>query len=217
MQETRYAYLHGFASSSRSAKGTRLAASFAARGLSCVLPDLNEPSFAELTYTGALKAFDAVDALAPQHAWCLIGSSMGGYLAARWAALNPDKVARLVLLCPGFHMTARWPEMLGEAVMTRWRQEGFMEIPDATGTPTPVSWELVADADRHPGAPENKHPTLIIHGRQDEIVPIGQSRDYAQRWPGVRLLEVDDDHRLMNSVAQITAAIFDFFELGESS
>jgi pimeloyl-ACP methyl ester carboxylesterase len=31
----------------------------------------------------------------------LIGSSMGGYIAARYAELHPEQVAKLVLLCPG--------------------------------------------------------------------------------------------------------------------
>lgn len=47
---------------------------------------------------------------------------------------------------------------------------------------------------------ENLPPTLIIHGRRDRIVPIAASRRF-----GVPLLEVDDDHRLGNSLSLIVA------------
>lgn len=39
-------------------------------------------------------------------------------------------------------------------------------------------------------------PTLIIHGRQDTVVPIEASRAF-----GVPLIEVDDDHSLKSSLA----------------
>lgn len=35
--------------------------------------------------------------------FCLIGSSMGGYLSCRWAQLHPERVESLFLLCPAFH------------------------------------------------------------------------------------------------------------------
>jgi pimeloyl-ACP methyl ester carboxylesterase len=41
----------------------------------------------------------------------------------------------------------------------------------------------------------NLPPTLIIHGRQDSVVPIAASRSF-----GVPLLEVEDDHSLRNSL-----------------
>ncbi len=44
-------------------------------------------------------------------------------------------------------------------------------------------------------------PTVIIHGLQDDVVPIEHSRAYRDRsGPGVVLHEVDDDHRLSESL-----------------
>ena len=55
-------------------------------------------------------------------------------------------------------------------------------------------------------------PTVIIHGTRDEVCPIALSREYAAA-DGVRLIEVDDDHRLARSldriVAEVRAAIAD--------
>ena len=43
-------------------------------------------------------------------------------------------------------------------------------------------------------------PTLIIHGRSDNVVPIEGSRNF-----GVPLLEVEDDHSLKKSIPLIVS------------
>ena len=91
---TRYAYLHGLSSSPLATKATHLRARFEAEGEALVCPDLNVPDFAHLTFDGALSALDAMAAASPDARWRLIGSSMGGYLAARWAELHPRRVER---------------------------------------------------------------------------------------------------------------------------
>ncbi len=49
-------------------------------------------------------------------------------------------------------------------------------------------------------------PTVIIHGTGDEVVPIEVSRTFAAAHPdGVRLIEVDDEHRLARSLDRIVA------------
>ena len=100
----RFAYLHGFASSSLSTKGQALRRFFAGRGLTMHTPDLNHPSFAALTYSGMLAAFDRLDRELSEaelasgqeqpSRWRLIGSSMGGFVASRWAELHPERVER---------------------------------------------------------------------------------------------------------------------------
>jgi len=48
---------------------------------------------------------------------------------------------------------------------------------------------------------------VVIHGRQDTVVPIEVSRDLVERsGPHVSLVEVDDDHRLAESLDVIVAA-----------
>ncbi len=46
--------------------------------------------------------------------------------------------------------------------------------------------------------------TIILHGTRDDIVPIQSSRDFASSHP-LRLLEVDDDHRLSASAALVVS------------
>ena len=215
-QTHRYAYLHGFASSAGSRKGTALAARFADRGLEFLTPDLNSPSFARLTYTGALAAFDTFDARTGARPWQLVGSSMGGYLAARWAELHPSRVDRLVLLCPGFDLGRRWPAVVGADGMARWRAHGALTLPNPQGEPEAVHWGFIEDALRHPAHPEVPCPTLIIHGRRDEVVPLSSSEAYAADRRHVTLHVVDDDHGLAASIDEITTRVFDFFGVPEA-
>lgn len=202
--DRRFAYLHGFASGPLATKGRLLAERLARRGIEVHRPDLNRPSFARLTASGALAAVDElVAAGSADERWSLIGSSFGGYVAARWAELHPERVERLLLLCPGFDLLARWPAMLGDDAMARWEREGALNFPDGAGRPTPVHWGFVEDLHRHPGTPEVPCPTRIVHGTRDEVVPIEGSRRYAATRPHVDLVEVDDDHGLLASVERI--------------
>lgn len=200
---TRYAYLHGFASSQHARKGVALAERFEARGLELTRPDLNRPSFEAQTFSHALEALDEMDD-DPNARWRLIGSSMGGYLAARWAQLNPTRVERLVLLCPGFNARERWEQIMGVAAFAQWRREGSLMVPDALGTPRPLRWDLMADAVQHPAEPDTPCPTLILHGCDDETVPVESSRQYSATRDNVRLIELSSNHRLLNVVEQIS-------------
>ena len=76
---SRVAYLHGFASGPRSYKGLALREKM---GEIVCLPDLNNPSFDKVTITGALQAMDALHEEVGRPRWKLVGSSMGGHVAA---------------------------------------------------------------------------------------------------------------------------------------
>lgn len=209
----RHAYLHGFASSSLSRKGQALRRFYATHGVEMHTPDLNAPSFATLSYTAMLGAvdefdrqLDALDHVTPGDArWRFVGSSMGGYLAARWAQLHPERVDRLILLCPAFDFVERWPQIIGPDNFARWRERGYASLPDGTGTPVDVHYGLVEDATRHPPRPVVPCPTTIIHGTRDAIVPIASSREYAAAHAHVELIEVDDHHPLAESLDTIEA------------
>ena len=206
----RYAYLHGFASSATSRKGVALRDAFAQAGLTVHLPDLNRPSFAKLTFSAALEAMTELDTPGP--AWCLVGSSMGGALAALWAEQHPGRVAKLVLLAPAFDFVARWEARLGEDAFRLWEKKGAFFFPDAQDEPTPVHYGLIEDARRYAAFPAVPCPTLIIHGRADESVSIAQSRDYVREHPAASLIEVDDDHQLRASTPFICSESLRFFQ-----
>ena len=79
----RIVYLHGFASGPGSKKARFFGERFDARGVPFSVPDLAAGRFAHLTLSGQLEVISrAVDS----RNVCLMGSSMGGYLAALFAA-----------------------------------------------------------------------------------------------------------------------------------
>lgn len=197
-------YLHGWASSAQSAKGAVLARSFAASGVYLHLPSLNRPSFERLTYSGALDAVSETADAEPSARWDVVGSSMGGYLAARWAELHPDRVHRLVLLCPGFDLLDRLPIVFrDDALLKKWEREGsFRPGYGPDGPDSRISWDFVADARRHPSRPRLRHPTLILHGLADDVIPISSSRRAVAECASaglVELVELGDGHDLVAS------------------
>jgi len=56
-------------------------------------------------------------------------------------------------------------------------------------------------------------PTLILHGRQDDVIPIAATRDYASVRPWVKLIELDSDHGLIDVMPEILEAIQAFCQL----
>jgi hypothetical protein len=201
----RLAYLHGFGSSARSFKGVALRDALSERGVDLALPDLNRPSFSGLQIGSALRYL--LDYTAGHDRWGLIGSSLGGYLAALAATHVPERLQRLILLCPGFGLVDRWPDLLGEAALHRWRHDGRLPFANGQGEMEWVHWAFLEEARRHTPWPVPQCPTLIIHGTKDETVPIKGSRDIANAHQHIALVEVDDDHGLSDSLTLIEGAV----------
>jgi pimeloyl-ACP methyl ester carboxylesterase len=213
----RFAYLHGFASGPGSRKGGRLAGAFRRHGGTFHLPDLNVPSFAELTYAGMLRGVGALDAAHGDAArpgrWGFVGSSMGGWVAARWAELHPDRVARLLLLAPGFDLASRWRDLISPSQLEDWERTGWIEAKDGAGKPTRLHWGFMEDARRQPPFPGPACPTLVLHGRRDTVVPVAVSERWAEQRPNVELEVLDDDHDLLATLAHIEHRALSWFGL----
>lgn len=59
---------------------------------------------------------------------------------------------------------------------------------------------------------QNLPPATIIHGRNDELVPISVSREF-----GLPLIEVEDDHSLKNSLPLIISEVANLKEMLEKN
>ena len=73
----------------------------------------------------------------------------------------------------------------------------------------PLSYEFILDAAQYRDEQRKLRPipTLILHGCQDEVIPIQASRDFARERPWVELIELDSDHALGNVLPEIWSAI----------
>jgi pimeloyl-ACP methyl ester carboxylesterase len=206
---TRVLYLHGFASSPASRKAQLFRKRFAEAGLDLAIPELEEGSFRNLTISGQLRVIDRWAAGKPVH---LIGSSMGGYLAALYAARHAE-VQRLVLMAPAFGFARRWVASLGPEKLEEWRTSGVLEVFHyAAGGPTPLGWSLMQDALGYEDEPAVKQPALIWHGLQDDVVPVEASRAFAAHNPSARLVEAASGHELANVAEQIAEEALAFLQ-----
>ena len=132
------------------------------------VPDLTQGNFTGLTLSGQLKV---VERIANGEPVSLMGSSMGGYLAALFAARHSE-VEKLVLLAPAFSFLSRWPETLGEETMENWKRTGKLRIFNyAMVQDTDLGYQLIESAAQYEAYPELAQPALIFHGRNDAVVP----------------------------------------------
>jgi pimeloyl-ACP methyl ester carboxylesterase len=192
----RFIWLHGFASGPSSSKGQFMRARLEERGAHLVLPDLNEPSFFELTVTRMLRD---VDVLAQgEGPIVLFGSSLGGFTAATWAAMRPEKMAALVLLAPAFDLAPRWTARMPPAELAQWRATGRLAFDHyARGRKEDLSIEFIRDADRYDPFPLPQCPTLVIQGTLDDTVEPHLARDFTRRMKGrAKLVELEEGHEL---------------------
>jgi pimeloyl-ACP methyl ester carboxylesterase len=151
--------------------------------------------FEHLTISRQLEIIEQVAGDRPSR---LVGSSMGGYLAALFAARRPS-VERLVLLAPAFSFSRRWPEKLGAAEMDRWRSTDALEVFHyAEGRNRELRYGLIEDAARYEDFPDFRQPALVIHGRRDDIVPVEYSQEFALGRSNVDLEVVDSGHDLLD-------------------
>lgn len=198
----RYVYLHGFASSGRSRKAQAFRKALTARDIDLEVPDLVEDDFEHLTLSGQLRVIETLLNGSPCR---LIGSSMGGYLAAIYAATHLE-TDRLVLLAPAFGFAPRWREMQGPDAIDQWQKSGWLEVFHyGDQTTRRVHYGLFEDALKFPPEPDFRQPALIFHGRYDDVVPIGFSRAFAATHPSTQLHELESDHELLNVLDAITA------------
>lgn len=192
---TRILYLHGFASGPSSSKARYFRERLDGSEAHVEVPDLAGGDFEHLTITGQLAV---VERCAEGQPVCLVGSSLGGYLAALYAARHPE-VGRVVLLAPAFGFARRWAEHLGTAQVEEWRQTGVMEVFHyGENRMRKLSYQLLEDAARYEEFPDFRQPALVFHGSQDDVVPVAYSQEFAAAHPSARLEILDSGHELLN-------------------
>lgn len=196
----RYLYLHGFASGPLSRKAQFFSQKLAEAGISLEIPALDEGDFEHLTITRQLDLITRI--LAGQPA-VLIGSSMGGYLAALYASRHPE-VDRMILLAPAFGFGERWDEVFGAEQVGAWRTRGYADVYHySAGGLQRLSADLLHDSAAHPAYPRCSQPALIFHGLEDNVVPISAAESWVRANPNSRLVRMNSGHELTDVLEPI--------------
>ena len=172
------------------------------------------------------------------------GLSLGGMVATRLAARNPERVDRLALLCtsaqPGppeawaeraATVRAKGTGAVAETVVTRWLTENRRAAhPQTTqylqemvaSTPADgyaACCDVIRDVDLRADLTTITAPTLLVAGTDDPSTPPVHLQTIAAGVPGARLLELADCAHMatIDQPEAVTAALVEHFSAGGHS
>ncbi len=195
-------YLHGFSTGTGSTKGAFLAEQFAGIGAEVVRPDLHDGDFFNTTISRQLDLVSRlVEELRPK---LVIGSSLGGYVAALHASREPRSCAALGLMAPAFAFHKCLGDLLHREAMEEWRRTGETEFfHHGLGRMMPLSYGFYEDASKHDPYPTVTVPTVILHGWDDGTIPIRHSRRFFEKCWEVEMEPMDTDHGMLDVTEEI--------------
>jgi uncharacterized protein len=209
--DMRILYLHGFASSPQSSKAQFFGLRFAEAKIPFTAPALDGGDFEHLSITSQLEIVQSNIA----EKCILMGSSLGGYLAALYAVRHPEQVERLILLAPAFHFLERWQQRLSPVQIADWRRRGSIPIYHyGSKCEQPLGYQLIEDAQAYEAEPAITQPALILHGAHDEVVPASGSEAIAAGRPNVTLRLFPSGHELTDVMDGLWAETAAFLGLG---
>ena len=207
-----FIYLHGFASSPSSNKAKVFKTAFEKKGLSLKVPDLDGGDFENMTLSSQIKIVeDLLDDL-ENCRYALIGSSMGGYLAALISQLR-DEVDAIYLIAPAFEFLTRWNKKIES-------QFGKKNIPNTIrvfhyrhNKEVVFHTKIFKDAEKWDKVLFfRKLPIRIAHGFLDNSVPITVSRKFVSTYPWATLKELNSDHGLISHSEWLSEDCITFFQ-----
>ena len=198
---------HGFLSSKESRTNRRLTQLLVAQGISTFRFDWfgmgeSEGEFGHLTVS---KCCDQLQRAITHmraygyHTVGLIGSSFGGLVSILVGQDHPELQA-IGLKCP----VPDFPEMLEQEFgldgIEEWKRTNY--IPNVTGGAEPIFlhfafYENCRASNAYDAARNINAPVLIVHGKQDELVPLHQIHRLEDALPGAKELVLlpEADHQ----------------------
>ncbi|HEY1570993.1 MAG TPA: 3-oxoadipate enol-lactonase [Pseudonocardiaceae bacterium] len=165
-----------------------------------------------------------------------LGLSLGGMVGMTIAALQPDRVERLALMCTSAHLPpesgwrdraatvrAQGTAAITEGALGRWFTPAFTDTEPyaAMLAATPDEGyagccEAIAAMDIRSRLPAITAPTLVIAGEQDPATPLEHGKLIADTVPGARLAVVPDASHLANveRPAEVTGLLLEHLVRG---
>jgi pimeloyl-ACP methyl ester carboxylesterase len=173
-------------------------------GFEVTAPLMNRGGWSFEDQIGAV--LEAVDA--DRSIELLVGSSMGAFAVAAAAARRPERAFRVLLMAPAVGIHSSWVEQLGEDGMKLWAEMGALQYyHQGVGQQVELPYRLWTQC-RDEAEVVARHPTVIVHGLRDEVIPVQLALAFAVRSPGVRrLYGVDDGHRLLGHLSLMGEAV----------
>lgn len=215
-------FLHGFMSHQAGEKARFFKEVLVQRGVTFVTFDFrghgqSGGTMRELTGTRLLEDCHTVveHVASADRRIVLIGSSMGGWVAAWSAALHPDRIAANMLIAPSFTFGRGFLDHIGPEGAAAWARDGVIRFSNEYGS-VELSYELIRDMERYPVAElvrRYRTPTLIGQGMRDPIVDYRQTLAFVEQCRGEEMtlaLFKDGDHRLTTYKAELAELLLSF-------
>ncbi len=142
-----------------------------------------------------------------------MGSSLGGYLAAAYAARH-ENIEKLVLLAPAFQFPSRWRARFEGEEMAEWKRRGSKPFYHyAFKAEEPLGYQFVEDAAQYEDEPDFRQPALILHGTRDDVVPPQVTVQFAASHVNATVHLLESGHELtdvMDKLWNETATFLEF-------
>ena len=131
----------------------------------------------------------------------LIGSSFGG-LASLIAASRTRDISFLALKSPVSSYMGRLVARFDEKIIQSWKDKGILSVNTSEGEELRLNYSFFEDAEKinvYACCEKITIPALIVHGSEDETVPVGQSRKASAHMKNCRLEIIRGaDHKYTN-------------------
>lgn len=193
--------VHGFASNKNSRSNTKLVERFDQAGIASFRFDIwghgeSEGKFEDITITEAVDdILQAIRFLKFQgySKIALVGSSFGGAASVMAASVLHDLFA-LALKSPSSDYAEEKLLTLGQEGIDEWKRRGFDFYTSSNGRQLKLNYTFYEDFKNnncYQAATKITIPTLIVHGDQDEEVPVAQSIKTSKLIPNCKLVIVE--------------------------
>ncbi len=178
----------------------------------------------EFTISRALADVRLVLQLFPGRPKFLVGSSMGGWVAAQLATEQQLQIAGVVLIAPAFSFMRQLFNSLQPDQRQQWINQRFWTFAeDDADYQFTLSYDAVIDSEQYDllrKPADFQCPVRILHGRLDDVVPVTQSIEFCRRLSPHADIELDvlpdADHRLTGHLEHITRQVDEIWPLIES-
>ncbi len=199
-------YLYGFASGPQSDKAQFFKNKFTSLGVTFDIFDYipDEESFRNLTTSLLLENLHSYIGLNyPKEHLFLFGSSFGGFLLTWYASRHPERIRKLILMAPALRFSASSVCKIHGITPSLWKKQGFVLVSHYRyNREIPLNYTFYEDLLTNSPPDfinvEISIPTLILHGKSDEVVPVAWSQTFADLNQQVLLYTLDGNHQLLD-------------------